>query len=98
MVQDTRRWMETSDVIPMFPSFVWKVQIEPGLRDTLRERILAALAEMRVQLPPLAPGHGWQFERAPHQREDFRELIACVHDGVSAILPFLRIGDERFQI
>ena len=36
MVQNSRRWIEASDVIPMFPTFVWKVQIEAGLRDALR--------------------------------------------------------------
>ena len=98
MAQNGRRWMEASDVIPMFPTFVWKVQIETGLRDTLRERILAALAEMRVRLPPLAPGQGWQSGQALHQREDFRDLVACVNGGVATILRFLRIGDEQHEI
>jgi uncharacterized protein (TIGR02466 family) len=98
MVQNSRRWMEASDVIPMFPTFVWKVQIESGLRDALRETILAAIAEMRVRLPPLAPGDGWQSGQALHQREDFGDLVACINDGVAPILRFLRIGDEQVEI
>jgi uncharacterized protein (TIGR02466 family) len=98
MVQHSRRWIETSDVIPMFPTFVWQVRIEAGLRDALRETILAAIAEMRVPLPPLAPGQGWQSGQALHRREDFRELVACVNGGVATILRFLRIGDERCEI
>ena len=39
MVNESRRWMETSDVIPTFPTLVWKLQIEAGLRDTLAARI-----------------------------------------------------------
>ena len=98
MVQNTRRWMDSSDVIPMFPTFAWKVQIEPGLRDALRETILAALAEMRAALPPLTPGHGWQSGQELHQREDFRHLVVCIDDGAASILRFLRIGDERYEI
>ena len=98
MVQHSRRWVETSDVIPMFPTFVWQVRIEAGLRDALRETILAAIAEMRMPLPPLAPGQGWQSGQALHRREDFRELVACVNGGVATILRFLRIGDERCEI
>ena len=98
MLQNSRRWMEASDVIPMFPTFVWKVQIESGLRDALRETILAAIAEMRVRLPPLAPGDGWQSGQALHQREDCRDLVACINDGVAPILRFLRIGDEPYEI
>jgi uncharacterized protein (TIGR02466 family) len=98
MVQTTHRWMKTSDVIPMFPTFVWKVQVEDALRDSLREKILAALAETRAGLPPLASGHGWQSGQALHQRDDLRDLVACINDGVAAILKFLRIGDQPFEI
>ena len=58
----------------MFPTFVWKVQIEAGLRDALRQRVLAAMTEMRVRLPPLAHGHGWQSEQTLHQRGDLWDL------------------------
>jgi len=98
MVQVSHRWMESSDVIPMFPSFVWKVQVEPELRDALRKTIMAALAEMRARLPPLAPGAGWQSAQALHEREDFRDLVACMADGVAPILRFLRIGDQPYEI
>jgi hypothetical protein len=74
MVQNSRRWMEASDVIPMFPTFVWKDQIEAGLRDALRQRVLAAMTEMRVRLPPLVQGHGWQSEQTLRQRGDLWDL------------------------
>ena len=81
-----------------FPPLSGKLRVEAGLRDALRETILAAIAEMRVRLPPLAPGQGWQSGQALHQREDFRELVACIDGGVATILRFLRIGDERCEI
>ena len=86
MVQRSRRWMEASDVIPMFPTFVWKVQVKAGLRDALRQQVLAAMADIRDGLPPLAPGRGWQSGQALHQREDFQDLVACINDGVETIL------------
>ena len=98
MVQESSRWIETSDVIPMFPSLVWKVQIEAGLRDALAGSILAALTEMRRGLPPLEAGRGWQSGQALHEREDFRDLVSCVHRAVTSILRFLRIGDAAFEI
>ncbi len=82
----------------MFPPFVWKVQIEAGLRDTLQQSVLAALAEMRVRLPALAPGHGWQSEQTLHQRADLRALVARINEGVSTILRFLRIGEQEVEI
>ncbi|RST48680.1 2OG-Fe(II) oxygenase family protein [Variovorax sp. MHTC-1] len=98
MVQESNRWMETSDVIPMFPSLVWKVQIEASLRDALAQSILAALADMRRGLPSLEAGRGWQSGQALHEREDFRDLVSCVRRGVTSILRFLRIGHDAFEI
>jgi uncharacterized protein (TIGR02466 family) len=92
------RWLEASDVIPMFPSLLWKMQIEANLRDALREKILAALVEMRVGLAPLAPGNGWQSGQALHRRNDFQDLVGCVNDGVASILRFLRVGDSQITI
>jgi uncharacterized protein (TIGR02466 family) len=90
--------MEASDVIPMFPTLVWKLQIEAGLRDALQARILPALAEMRRELPPLAHGRGWQSAQDLHHREELRELVSCVERGVTSVLRFLRIGDDAFEI
>jgi hypothetical protein len=86
MVKQTNRWMESSDVIPMFPTLVWKLQIEGGLRDTLAAGILEALTDMRRGRPPLEPGRGWQSGQTLHEREDFRELLACIRRGIASIL------------
>jgi uncharacterized protein (TIGR02466 family) len=98
MVKEDSRWMETSDVIPMFPSLVWKIRIEAGLRDALAAKILAALTDMRRDLPPLAAGRGWQSPQSLHEREDFADLVACIDRCVSSILRFLRIGHDAFEI
>jgi len=98
MTTESKKWMEASDVIPMFPTLVWKVQVEAELRDTLATSILEALAGMRRALPPLEPGRGWQSEQALHERDDLRELVACFDRGVTSILRFLRIGCDAFEI
>lgn len=98
MVNETSRWMESSDVIPMFPTLVWKVVLKAQVRDAIEAKILAALAGMRRDLPKLESGHGWQSEQTLHQREEFRDLAACVRDVAKSILRFLRIGYERFEI
>jgi uncharacterized protein (TIGR02466 family) len=98
MVKESRRWMEASDVIPMFPTLVWKIQIETGLRNALDAKISAVLAELRRDLRPLPAGQGWQSVQTLHKREEFRELVACVTRGADSILRFLRIGVEAHEI
>jgi len=41
--------METPDVMAMFPTFVWKVQIEAGPRDALRKRVVLVLHQAPEQ-------------------------------------------------
>ncbi|MGH8320310.1 MAG: 2OG-Fe(II) oxygenase family protein [Steroidobacteraceae bacterium] len=68
----------------MFPTLVWKIQLEAQLREAICTQALAALARMRRDLPPLAPGQGWQSVQS--------------HRVVPAILRFLRIGYDAYQI
>ena len=68
------------------------------MRDAIEPRIIAALEEMRRELPKLETGRGWQSEQTLHRREEFRELAACVRDAAKSILRFLRIGHEPFEI
>jgi uncharacterized protein (TIGR02466 family) len=98
MSPDRQRWMAASDVIPMFPSLVWKIELEAALQDALHAKIATALAELRRELPPLAAGQGWQSAQALHRRDDFAELVSCIERGVAGILRFLRIGHDAFEI
>jgi uncharacterized protein (TIGR02466 family) len=98
VIQEHKRWMEASEVDAMFPSLVWKIQIEPGLRDALNKSIEAVLFDIRRELPPLATGLGWQSDHTLHRRDELRELVRCVERGVASILRFLRIGYDAFEI
>jgi uncharacterized protein (TIGR02466 family) len=60
--------------------------------------VLAALAHLRRDLPPRAPGHRWQSVQSLHELDAFRDLISCVHRVVPGILEFLRIGYDAYQV
>jgi uncharacterized protein (TIGR02466 family) len=98
MDKQNTRWNEASDVIPMFPTLVWKVELEAQLREAICAQALAALARMRRDLPPLAPGQGWQSVQSLHEFDDFRDLGSCVQRVVPGILGFLRIGFDAYQV
>jgi uncharacterized protein (TIGR02466 family) len=98
MAEKSAGWLETSDVIPMFPTLVWKVLLNAELRDAIDARVLATLQSLRHDLPRLAPGHGWQSEQTLHQREEFQELMSCVRNVAESILRFWRIGEEAIEV
>ena len=98
MSKRTDNWIETSDVIPMFPTLVWKIHVRPTLRDAMAAQVLPALAAMRAEAPPLEPGRGWQSEQALHERAEFRDLANCVGDAMRSVLRFLRVADVALEI
>jgi hypothetical protein len=65
---------------------VWRIELEAQLREAIGNRVLAELAHLRQDLPPLAPGHGWQSVQSLHELDAFRDLISCVHRVVPGIL------------
>jgi conserved hypothetical protein len=92
------RWNDASDVIPMFPTLVWRMELYAQLRETIDAKISGALSRMRRDLPPLAHSNGWQSVQTLHRLEEFQDLVACVHRAVAGILRFLRIGYDEFEI
>jgi uncharacterized protein (TIGR02466 family) len=98
MVKEIGAWLEASDVIPMFPTLVWKILLNAELRDAIDPKILATLETLRRDVPTLKPGQGWQSETTLHQRAEFQQLISCVSKVADSILRFLRIGQEPFEI
>lgn len=98
MVKEGNPWIEASDVIPMFPTLMWKILLKAELRDAVNAKILGALEEIRRDLPRLEAGQGWQSEQTLHQREEFRDLTSCVNAAAKSILRFLRIGYDAFEI
>lgn len=98
MLGQSSRWSNASDVIPMFPTLVWKAELEGQLHEAIDARALSALSHMRRNLPPLAPGEGWQSIQTLHVLDDFQDLVSCVHRAVTGILRFLRIGYDAFEV
>src|SRR6516164_10732222 len=97
-VKESTAWFEASDVIPMFPTLVWKIVLKAQLREVIDAKILATLESLRRDLPTLEPYHGWQSKQTLHLRNEFQELISCVNKATKIILQFLRIDEERFEI
>ena len=98
MVKESDAWLEASDVVPMFPTLVWKTLVKAELSDAIDANVLATLEQLRRNLPTLNPGDGWQSEQTLHQRDEFRDLISCVSNVAKSILRFLRISQEAFEI
>ncbi len=98
MVETYGANFEASDVLRMIPTFVRKAQVAPSVRQGIEDDVLAKLDEMRRGAGEPAPGRGWQSEKDLHHLDEFRGLVACIHDAAESVLDFLKIGDGAFEI
>ena len=89
---------QTSDVLRMFPSFVWKAELEQDVHLSINRKIVVKLDDLRQSMPELAPGEAWQSDQALHRLAEFGELVSCIDAAVSEVLDFLKIGAEPFEI
>jgi uncharacterized protein (TIGR02466 family) len=98
MANQSDTWIEESDVIPMFPTLVWKLQLRPELQREIDAGILTLLDDLRKDLPNVEPGHGWQSSQALHQRDELRALVRCIDKAALSVLRFLKIGYDAIEI
>jgi uncharacterized protein (TIGR02466 family) len=93
-----KQWMAASDVVSMFPTLVWKIELAAGVRARIEAAVLPMLDQTRGGQPPPVAGAAWQSERALHEHAALRELVDCIHEATRGVLKFLRIGCDTFQI
>lgn len=91
-------WIKSTDVLSIFPTFVWKVQLRAKFYEEVNKSILTALHRMRRRSSELTPGKAWQSNQEIHKLEEFRDFILYVNDTVKTALQFLKIGYDAFEI
>ena len=91
-------WIESSDVVSLFPTLVWKIQLRAEVHEPIDASALGLLHSLRRGLPELKTGEAWQSGHALHGREELHELCDCVRRAAASVLQFLKIGTEAIEI
>ena len=94
----SRQWKESSDVLPIFPTLVWKVQLTSGAQETVNRKILETLRILRPSGADFVSSEGWQSNKDLHKLDEFRELASYINDTARTILQFLKIGYDAIEI
>jgi len=92
------KWMETSDVLSIFPTFIWKIQLTSQIRQRINSDILNDLNEINRNLAAIPPGGSWQSGQDLHNRDRFSGLVSCIYDTARTVLRFLKVGYEAMEI
>jgi uncharacterized protein (TIGR02466 family) len=91
-------WFEDSDVLRMFPTFVWKAQVTDRIHESIIAQLDAVLEDVRRGKPRLAYGEAWQSRQTLHRHAELRDLVCCFKSAVMNVLHHLKIGYDKFEI
>src|SRR5262245_31421524 len=89
---ERREWFHKTDILRMFPSFVWKAELAHEMFVPMNAALLAALAEIGAPLHSLTHGQSWQSPHDLHERAPFRALADCIHAAAESALDYLKVS------
>ncbi|MBL4783558.1 MAG: 2OG-Fe(II) oxygenase family protein [Porticoccaceae bacterium] len=94
----SRQWLESSDVIPVFPTLIWQLQLSPDALTAVNTQLLQTLSALRSDSGQAGHSSSWQSRGDLHQCEAFSELVAYIQDTSQIVLRFLKIPNDAMEI
>ena len=98
MLTKDDNWIEDSDILSIFPTFVWTIQSTPEFYEKVNTKILKALNQMNPDLADIPPGDSWQSNQQLHKREEFIDLVPRILATAKTVLRFLKVGYDAVEI
>jgi uncharacterized protein (TIGR02466 family) len=89
---------ESCEVISLFPTLVWKLQLPAAEHEAHRAAVLAVLRAGPLRLPKLSAGESWQSGTALHRCPELRALVIRFERTARAALVSLHVGTAAFQV
>lgn len=88
--------IESSDVLPLFPTFIWKSQLSAAVHRPIDEQLGTVLGGLCRDEP--ARGQSWQSGHDLHERSELTDLLDCVNHATHAALQSVRIREQPLEV
>jgi len=98
MAEPTSFQFSSKDVVPFFPTLVWKWQLAAATHEPLNATILEKLGQMTAAEPPLAPGGMWQTDHRFNELPGLEFFNRMLLGSVGSVLQSLHVKQPEFQI
>lgn len=98
MDTEAAKGFRSTTVLRIFPTFVWKGELQRESYAPINRCIIGKLNKLRRAAPSLKPGEGWQSGHDLHTLPELHGLVSYVKTAVASVLDFLRVGHEGFEI
>ena len=83
------------EILPLFPTFVWKTQLAPQVWQPLNDRIGRVVTALA---PELKHGQVWQSRPGLHELAELSGFFDYINDATNAVLEFLKIGYREVEV
>jgi len=92
------KWLKASEVLSVFPTFIWKIQLTSEFRQRVNSNIIRVITQLKPDLAEIPPGGSWQSGQDLHNREQMMDLITCIDSTAQTVLRFLKVGHSEIEI
>ncbi len=89
--------LEHSDVYSLFPTLVWKTDLERAVYAPINAQVVPLLQTL-LNDRAIAEGESWQSAVGLHKRIDLQQLVSVIEGTTRRILRFLHIASDGFEI
>ena len=83
--------LDAAEILHVFPTFLWRADLEPVEFESLNTGLLKILAEIGAPLDGLRPGQNWQSDHGLHDDRRLAGLIEVVGAAAQNLLAYLKI-------
>ena len=90
--------VDSTEIVPIFPTLVWKMQLSRDTYEPINERIRAKLEELARATPGLSAHGKLQTDQTLHHLAEFAELGEIIHMASTSVLDFLKIVYESIEL
>lgn len=91
MVDQITLPVEKTEVLTLFPTFVWRTQLKAQDYEVINRKIKQKLKELTAGKLKLEPGEKWQTDQCLHELDEFQKLNAYVYTAATSIFDFMKI-------
>ncbi len=83
--------VDSTEIVPLFPTLIWKMQLARDTYEPINANIKTKLAALAQTTPGLAPGGKLQTDQTLHHLPEFQELKGIINTAATGVLDFLKI-------
>lgn len=88
----------STEMLPLFPTLVWKVQLERACYEPMNARIKRKLEKLAEATPDLPADGKWQTDQELHTLEEFEQLNGIIYAAAAGVLEFLKVRYSGLEL